>query len=64
MHQYFDSAKPVILQVDASDDGLGGALMQGNRPVAYTSSIMTKSQKDNYAQIEKECLAIVNAMCR
>ena len=50
--------------MSASDDGLGGALMQGNKPVAYTSSTMTKSQKDNYAQIEKECLAIGNAMCR
>jgi len=51
---YFDSAKPVILQVDASDDGLGGAPVKGNRPVAYTSSTMIKSQKDNYAQIEKK----------
>ena len=42
--QYFDSAKPVILQVDASDDGLS---------VAYTSSTMTKSQKDNCDEIEK-----------
>ena len=46
--QYFDSAKPVILPVDASDNGLRGALLQENRPVAYTSSTMIKSQKDNY----------------
>ena len=61
--QYFDSTKPVTLQVNASEYGLGGALMQSERPVAYTSSTMSKSQKDNFAQIEKECLAIVNAMC-
>ena len=32
--QYFDSAKPVIQQVDAADDGLGGVPMQSKRPVA------------------------------
>jgi len=60
--QYFDSAKSVILQVDASDDGLGGALMQCNRPGAYTLSTMTKLQKENYGQIEIGCLAIVNVL--
>ncbi|KAK2144916.1 hypothetical protein LSH36_720g00008 [Paralvinella palmiformis] len=62
--QYFDSAKPVILQIDASDDILGDVLMQGNRHVAYTSSSMTKSQKNNHVQNEKECIAILNAMYR
>ena len=61
---YFDSSAPVTLQVDASDYGLGAALVQSGKPVAYASSTMTKSEKDNYAQIEKECLAIVNAMYR
>ncbi|KAK2144518.1 hypothetical protein LSH36_749g01064 [Paralvinella palmiformis] len=42
--QYFDSAKLVIQQIDASDDGLGGALMQSNRHIAYTSSTMRRSQ--------------------
>ena len=64
MFQYFDFTKPVILQVGASDDGLGGGLMQVNRPVAYTSSTMTKSQKVSYSQFEKEYLAIVNVMFR
>ena len=45
--QYVDSTKPIILQVYASDDGLGGALIQA---VACTSSTMTKSQKANYAR--------------
>ena len=60
--QYFNLDKPVTLQVDASESGLGGTLMQLNdggklQPVAYTSSTMTKTEKC-YSQIEKECLAI------
>ena len=38
--------------------------MQENRLVTNTSATMTKSQKDKYAQFEKECLVIVNAICR
>ena len=52
------------MQVDASDYGIGATLLQKNRPVAYSSTTLTKSEKDNYAQIEKECLAIVHAMTR
>ena len=63
--QYFDLEKPVVLQVDASKDGLGGALMQPNddgrlQPISYTSCSLNKTEK-NYSQIEKECLAICNA---
>lgn len=40
--RYFDQSKPVILEVDSSDSGLGGALLQHNdqgvlQPVAFTS---------------------------
>ena len=62
--QFYDSKLPVTLQVDASEKGLGGALLQNGKPVAYTSSTLTQAERDNYAQIEKECLAIVNAMSR
>ena len=62
--QYFDPGAPVTLQVDASDYGIGATLLQKNHPVAYSSTTLTKSEKDNYAQIEKECLAIVHAMTR
>ena len=55
---YYDVAKPVTLQVDASKSGLGAALLQEERPVAYASKAMNATQ-ERYAQIEKELLAIV-----
>ena len=61
---YFDPGAPVTLQVDASDYSIGVTLLQKNHPVAYSSTTLTKSEKDNYAQIEKECLAIVHAVTR
>ena len=59
--QYYDSRKPVVIQTDASTAGLGAVLMQEDKPVAYTSRSLTKSES-NYAPIELECLAIVFAM--
>ena len=37
---------------------MGAILLQDEQPVAYASKALTKSQQ-NYAQIEKEMLAIV-----
>ena len=59
---YYDLRKPVILQTDASDYAVGGALLQPNnkgylQPVAFTSSSMNPTEQ-RYTQIEKECLAI------
>jgi hypothetical protein len=34
---YFDPQKPSVIQVDASMKGLGAALLQDNKPVAFTS---------------------------
>ena len=61
---YYDINKPVTLQVDASEGGLGGALLQPNKdnklqPVAFTSCSMSETEQ-RYSQIEKECLAICN----
>ena len=35
--KFFDVGKPCVLQVDASDTGLEGALLQDGQPVAFTS---------------------------
>ena len=66
--RYFDPKKPVILQVDASEKGLGGTLLQQNeqqnlQPVAFTSCTLTDTER-RYSQIEKECLAICNAFSK
>jgi len=46
------------LQCDASESGLGFSLLQEGQPVAYGARGLTSAEK-NYAQIEKEMLAIV-----
>ena len=57
---FFDPEKEVTVQCDASQSGLGAALMQESKPVHYISRAMTSAEK-NYAQVEKELLAIVFA---
>ena len=53
--RYYDVTLPVVLQVDASEEAIGGVLLQEGKPVF-------DSTEKNYAQIEKECLAIVTCM--
>lgn len=60
--RYYDMHKPVVIQADASSYALGATIMQDGRPVSYASKMLTKCQR-NYAQIEKELLAILFA-CR
>ena len=55
--QYYDVLKPVTIQCDASQCGLGGSLLQDGQPVAFASRSLTETEK-RYAQIEKELLAI------
>ena len=55
--KYYDVTKDVTIQVDASLNGLGAVLLQDDHPVAYASRSLTQSEQ-NYAQIEKEMLAI------
>ena len=55
---YYDPTKELILQNDASEYGIGSALMQNNKPIAFASRSLTPAER-NYAQIEKELLAIL-----
>ena len=55
--RYFDVKQPLTLSVDASSKGLGAVILQEDKPIAYASRALTKTQQ-NYAQIEKETLAI------
>ena len=57
---FYDTRKYVTIQCDASQNGLGATLLQEGRPVSYASRAFTSAEK-NYAQIEKELLAIVFA---
>ena len=57
--RYFDPTTDITLQCDASDGGMGYALLQQGQPVAYGTRGLTLAEKKN-AQIEKEeVLAIV-----
>ncbi|XP_026290645.2 uncharacterized protein K02A2.6-like [Frankliniella occidentalis] len=56
----FDSSKPIVIQADASQFGLGCCLLQNKQPVALDSRILTETER-NYAQIEKEMLALTFA---
>ena len=53
---YFDVWKPVTIQVDASEKGLGAALLQEGCPVAFASKALTPTEQQ-YVNIECELLA-------
>ena len=59
--RHYDATLPVTLQVDASEDAIGGVLLQNDQPVCLSSHTLNSTEK-NYAQIENECLAIVSCM--
>lgn len=58
---FFDITKQVLIQTDASKDGLGCVLLQDGLPVSFASRSLTVTEQ-KYAQIEKEMLAVVFAM--
>ena len=53
-----DPAKELTIQVDSSKDGIGAALLQDGKPIEFSSCTITNTG-GRYAQIEKECLAVV-----
>ena len=58
MLQYYDRTKPVTVQKDASQRGLGACLVQEGKPIAFVSKSLTDTET-RYANIERELLAIV-----
>ena len=54
---FYDPQKDLVLENDASEYGLGAVMMQDGRPVAFASRSLTPAER-NYAQIEKEMLAV------
>ena len=56
--QFFDNNISLMIQCDGSEKGLGAALPQDGKPVAFASRALTDTET-RYAQIEKELLAIV-----
>lgn len=58
--KFYEPKKELVIECDASEHGFGAALMQEGRPLAFASRALTPAER-NYAQIEKELLAIVFA---
>ena len=58
--RYYDVTEEVTVQSDASQKGLGAALLQKGQPVTFASRSLSTTEQQ-YAQVEKECLAIVFA---
>ena len=54
---YYDPGKPLTLENDACEYGIGSALLQGGKPIAFASRSLSDSER-RYAQIEKEMLAV------
>ena len=55
---YFDPQKKLVLEVDASKHGLGAAIYNDGKPIAFASKALNNTEQ-NYAQIEKELYAIL-----
>ncbi len=52
---YYDPDEELVLQCDASQKGVGAALLQKGKPVTYANKALMETQR-RYAQIEKRLL--------
>ena len=59
--KYFDPDLPTVLQCHASMNGLGACILKQSHSIAYASRSLSPNECQ-YAQIEKELLAIVFGM--
>ena len=55
---FYDPNKELALENYASEYGLGSALMQDGKPVVFASRALSSAER-NYAQIDKEVLAVL-----
>ena len=60
---FFDPNKQIVVQTDASKQGLGAVILQDNLPVVFVSRTLTDTET-RYSQIELEFLAIVFGLTR
>lgn len=58
--RFFDVNKSIVIECDASMDGLGACLIQDEHPVCFASRVCTPSER-NYSPIERELLSMVFA---
>ena len=58
---YYDDEKPYTIQVDASNVGVGVALIQEDKVIEYHSRALTSTQQC-YSNIEREAYALVNGV--
>ena len=61
--RYYDRTRPVTVQADDSQRGLGACLVQEGKPITFASKSLTDTET-RYANIERELLAIVFACQR
>ena len=61
--QFYNPSVTLTLEVDASQKGLGAAIKQNNKPIAFASKALTKTQA-GYSNIEREALGLVHGVQR
>ena len=60
---YNHPQKETVVEVGASQKGLGACILQDKKPVAFASKTLTPTQSA-YSNIEREILAIVNGVTK